>query len=235
MRFKAPGVLLLLPAALAAGCLTSPQNGAQSFEGRTVAPNPPAEGDGSGGAGVGGDGSSIVDVSAAAPEVSSMDVPLDRGGFDLSLPRDGGGCQLTAVVTTMTKNQSYAPRNIGAIWIGGADGTFMKSLTVWAANRRSHLNRWIQVTSAAGLPQNRVDAVTSATKNSDGIRMGTWDCTNTNRQLVPDGPYQVCFELNESNGASRYNCVPFSKGPAAVELHPPDAPGFLARVIAFSP
>jgi hypothetical protein len=238
MRFEVVACLIVLLVATAAGCMTPPQNGALSFDGRTVAPTPP-DGEGTGGAGQvgggGGGGSSVVDIPDAAPEVASADTRADLASSDLSLPRDGGGCQLNTTVTTMTRNQNYAPRNIGAIWIGGADGTFIKSLNVWAANRRSHLNRWIQVTGAAGLAQNRVDAVTSATKSSDGTRLGSWDCTNTAHQLVPDGAYQVCFELNEGNGTSRFNCVSFNKGPVAVELRPPDSPGFLARVIAFSP
>ena len=60
------------------------------------------------------------------------------------------------------------------------------------------------------------------------------------RQQVPDGNYQVCYEMTESNSSDnnpppRFHCLMFSKGPMGFELMPPDAPGFRARRLRFVP
>lgn len=238
---------LLVAALLTAACAPAPLNGGLSFTGSTVAPPPPPDKDGSGGSGGSGgavgapaDGRPIDDPPSPPLTDAAVEAPPDASqervaATDLALARDGGGCQLVVSVTTQTRNSGYAPSNVGAIWIQDGAGKFVKSLAVWAAARMSHLNQWVMVTTAAGLRQNRVDAITSATKNSDGARMGYWNCTDANRQTVADGDYAACFELNEGNGASRFECVMINKGPVAEEWRPADSAAFKRRVLDFFP
>ena len=100
----------------------------------------------------------------------------------------------------------------------------------------NHLDRWNASTTAAGLSRNRVDAVTGSTMSNHGTRTATWNCTDTNKQLVSGGAYQVCFDLNDTNNASKFDCVPVTLGSSASTVMPPDAlPSFTARKLTFTP
>lgn len=154
--------------------------------------------------------------------------PADLG----TMPRS---CSLSVTVTTTSAGGRYSPRNIGAIWVSDASDRFIKTLAVWADKRARYLKRWNDATAAAGTPASRVDAISSATKSSHGVRTGTWGCTNTASMPVPDGDYKVCFELTDYDGQGPYHCVAFTKGPAPFSLTPPDAPSFTARRLELVP
>lgn len=147
-------------------------------------------------------------------------------GTDMAMPKN---CSLQVTVTTVSPGGRYSPRNIGAIWVSDGSDRFIKTLNVWADRRARYLKRWNAATSAAMLPANRTDAISSATKSSHSIRSGTWNCTNTASVPVSDGPYKVCFELTDYDGDGPYNCVAFTKSPAPFTLTPADAPSFTAR------
>ena len=66
-------------------------------------------------------------------------------------------------VTTKAPGGRYQPDNVGAIWIADSSTKFVKSLYVWGTQRRGELRQWTSATSAAGLSNNLVDAVTAAT------------------------------------------------------------------------
>jgi len=158
-----------------------------------------------------------VDVArTAGPDVMAPDlVPPVEGP-----PRT---CTLIFQVTTVTFNGSYAPRNVGAIWVSDGSGRFVKSLTVWAQKRIRHLTTW-----QAAAMGNTVDAVTSATAGSHGTRTGKWNCTGLDHQPVPDGPYRINVEFTERNSTGRVMTpLDFTKG-GAVNLMPPDQTNFRA-------
>jgi hypothetical protein len=134
----------------------------------------------------------------------------------------GQGCTLTFSVTTVSFNGSYAPRNVGAIWISDAGGTFVKSLNVWGNRRRRHLNTWNDVSGG-----NTLDAITGATASDHGTRTGTWNCTGVDRRPVGDGVYRVNVDFTESNNGERVMMpLSFTKGSAPVELTGPDQTNF---------
>jgi hypothetical protein len=150
----------------------------------------------------------------------------------------GGGageCGLAVTVTTSSTDGTYAPNNIGAIWVADGAGHFVQSLRVWANRRIEHLDRWDHDTAVAGSPGSVVDAVTSATLPGHGVRTAAWSCRDRNGAPAPDGAYQVCFELTESNSAGPIDCVPFQKGAAPLTLTPPDRPTFHARQLTITP
>ena len=136
-------------------------------------------------------------------------------------------------VTTKAPGGRYQPDNVGAIWIADANTRFVKSLYVWGQQRRRELTRWTSATSAAGLSNNLVDAVTAATMKSHGPRTASWNGTDTSRALVADGAYKVCFELED--GAQQYQCVDFSKSRSAQTVMPADTTSFTARKITYTP
>ncbi len=176
-----------------------------------------------------------VDASTGGPaDLSSM-----PGTPDLSSMRDLGSvpdlgsmpdvCSLAVTVTTVSPGGKYSPRNIGAIWISDASDRFIKTLNVWADRRAKYLKRWNAATTAASLPADRTDAISSATKSSHSVRTGTWNCKNTASVPVSDGAYKVCFELTDYDGDGPYDCVSFTKGVVPFTLTPADAPSFTAR------
>ena len=160
-----------------------------------------------------------------------------RGGTGGTTGAAGAGGVLTGSVmisvTTKAPGGRYQPDNVGAIWIADANTRFVKSLYVWGQQRRGELRQWASATSAAGMANNLVDAVTAATMKSHGARMASWNGTNTSKALVPDGAYKVCFELED--GAQQYQCVDFSKSRSAQTLMPADTAGFTARKITYTP
>jgi hypothetical protein len=136
-------------------------------------------------------------------------------------------------VTTKAAGGRYQPDNVGAIWIADSSTKFVKSLYVWGSQRRSELRNWTSATSAAGLANNLVDAVTAATMHSHGLRTATWAGTDTKKALVPDGAYKVCFELQDGN--QQYQCVDFTKSRSAQTVTPSDTTSFTMRKIAYTP
>jgi hypothetical protein len=165
-----------------------------------------------------------VDAAPAAADAARMS-GSDAMTPDLAPPSQGPPqtCTLTFQVTTVTFNGSYAPRNVGAIWVSDGNGRFVKSLTVWAQKRIRHLETW-----EAAAMGNTVDAVTSATAGSHGTRTGKWNCTGLDHQPVANGPYRINVEFTERNGLGRVMTpLAFTKG-GAVNLMPPDQTNFRA-------
>lgn len=178
------------------------------------------------------------------PDALLIEEPVqDLGARDLASVKDGlavdlaapQGCTLTVSVTTTSTGGKYAPRNIGSIWISDGTGRFVKSLYVWAGQRAKYLRKWNEVTSSAGLPANRVDAISSATLGSHGTRSAMWKCTDTMGMRVPDGSYQVCFELTDFDGQGPSDCVAFQKSSTPFSVTPMDAASFTKRRLDFTP
>jgi len=237
--------LLLVAVCVVAGCSPSPEV-LRSGAGRalwdpTATKSPPpsdAEGipDPTEDPGPGAPGVPDADPDDPAPDAREMAADggiISVGGDgaaarDLAPPPTQGPsqtCTLMFQVTTATANGSYAPRNVGAIWVTDANGRFVKSLKVWAQKRIRHLVTW--QASAMG---NTVDAVTSATVNSHGTRMASWNCTGVDHQPVANGSYRINAEMTERNGLGRVMMpLEFVKGAAGpATLTAPDQASFKA-------
>jgi hypothetical protein len=190
-----------------------------------------ASGSGPGTAGSGGNGG----TSPPPPVDGGMPPPVDGG-----MPPPGNPlsatCHLDVVVTTHSGGGNHAPKNVDAIWMQDAGGTFVKSLYVMARNEIQHLNAWNAATTAAGLSRNRVDAVTGASLSGYGTRMASWNCTDVNQKLVAAGGYQVCFDLNDGNGTDKHTCDDITLGKIATTVMPPDVlPCFTGRSLTYTP
>ncbi|HEX3694035.1 MAG TPA: DUF2271 domain-containing protein [Polyangia bacterium] len=249
--------IFLAPVLLLVGCQAAPVDDLIGWDGRGMSlpvdtgsgGGGPSSGTGGGAAGDNGGAGGIfgtVDGSGGTVGVASGGaagsdvVPTDSGVTPPPAP-DGGAvtstCHLDVTVTThSTGRGGYDPRNVGAIWIENSAQKFIKSLDVWASRRLDHLTSWNAATSAAGLSRNRVDAITAATLSNYGTRTGSWNCTDTNEKPVAAADYQVCFDLNDTNSASKSNCVTVTIGKSPTTVKVPDAlPCFTGRTFTFTP
>jgi hypothetical protein len=182
---------------------------------------------GSGGASTGGapGGSGGASTGGSAAQHGTTDAgtiaPSDASA-------SAAPCSLTFDVTTVTANGTYAPRNVGAVWIEDASGHFVKTLDLWGLHFLTRATAWWR--SSDG---NTVDVVTSATRPGHGPVQTAWDCTDTAGGAVPYGRYQVCMTFAEDNrelfsdaGHTAYLCVPFDRTPRPLSVSFPDDPHF---------
>jgi hypothetical protein len=256
---------LFTAVALTVGCVEAPPHNTPTYWGGgtrkpPASSSPAPSSGGEGGSGVPaappakGDDDDDQPTDAASPPPPPMTMrdasaPVDMGGGSVTDLRPAAVdvataevrpasamCNFQVATLTRTMNRGYYPRNVGALWIADGTGKFVKSLNVWGNRRLNHLERWVAATRAAGSANNRVDAVTAATMNTHAMRMGTWNCTNFNRMVVPDGDYQACFEINEtSNTASLVDCVRFTKSGTALRMNPADTSMFTMRSLTLTP
>jgi hypothetical protein len=142
---------------------------------------------------------------------------------------------LTVTTTTSEYGGNYAPKNIVAIWIENDQGEFVKTLLAYADNRKTHLNTWQESTAAAGTEFNTTDAITGATRSNHGTRTCSWDASDYNGFLVPDGTYYVWMELTDQNGTGNYSSFPFIKSDSPESQTPENVPSFASITIDWVP
>lgn len=133
-----------------------------------------------------------------------------------------GLTSLSFDVLTHSLGGRYSPKNVGAIWIESSNGTFVKTLEVWAERRARYLTRWNREASAS-----RVDAVTSATLRSHVTHNASWDLTNASGQEVAPGDYKVVIEITDHDGTGASHEVPFTVGDPMTKSAP-DVAAFTA-------
>jgi hypothetical protein len=110
-------------------------------------------------------------------------------------------------VTTLPLGGRYAPKNVAAIWVERTDGTWIKTLAVWAGVRLRYLTGYRRANPTG----NKVDAVTSATLPAFGPRVVSWNMADAQGQEVPDGDYAVKMEVTDRDAAGQIFTFPFSK------------------------
>ena len=142
---------------------------------------------------------------------------------------------VTFSVLTVTNGAAYSPKNVLAIWVKDAQGNFIISRKVMAANRKQHLVKWV-----ASSGNNSVNATTGATLPNHQTHTVTWDCRDLNGNLVPDGAYEIWVEFTERNSAGGGAAGPstkvsFTKGLDVVSLSPPDEAYFKNMSLSYSP
>jgi hypothetical protein len=127
----------------------------------------------------------------------------------------------------VTASGSFAPANVGAIWIQDSQGKFVKTLEVWGSARLSNATAW--ETASGG---NTIDAVTGATLPAHGAHHVTWNCTDISENPVPDGDYAVSVTFAESTNIPFFSpppieaTVPFTRS-CPVDVTPPDTANFV--------
>ena len=127
---------------------------------------------------------------------------------------------LAQTVGTLTfSTDTYAPsgtwgnKHVLAAWLENTanPSVFIKT-NVKYGNEDDHLTSWIDQTNS-----NLVDAVTGATLGSYGKISVTWNGTDINKTVVPDGDYNLWIEMGwgaNKTTAHAVSSFTFTKGPA---------------------
>jgi hypothetical protein len=149
-------------------------------------------------------------------------------------PGNSGACTFSFRVSTVTANGTYAPRNVGAIWISDAGGKFVKTLQEWGDPRTGRIKNASAWETASG--GNTVDAVTGATRGGHGPLTATWDCTDLSKNPIANGSYiaHVTFAESDNFGGFVFfglsgvveTSGTFVRGSGPVEADLPDTPNF---------
>lgn len=141
---------------------------------------------------------------------------------------------MTFTVRTVTYNGSYHPNNIGAIWITNSSNQFVKTIKVWASERRSNLVKWVQSSS-----NNTTGAITGATLTSHQLHSVTWNGKNSLNASIPDGSYNVNVEYTESSSTTsnpgKYIVVPFDLGTTSADIVPTSNAFFTDMHLVWTP
>ena len=164
----------------------------------------------------GADAAQDAALDAARPDAAEPAIDdEDAGATPESSAADGCSFRLT----TLTQGGRYAPRNIGAIWIERADGTWVKTLKVWAGVRLRYLTTYLE----ANTTRDTTDAVTSATLRQHVTHEVKWKLAD----LEADGDYRVRVEVTDRSGAGQLLSVPFSKSSEALTVTVDDSEFFI--------
>jgi hypothetical protein len=190
---------------------------------------PPVGAGGAAGMFVGGGsgGTTILPPGSGGTVVTGSGGVTTTGAGGMAATGNSGKCTFTFDATTVTARGTYAPRNVGGIWITDSSNKFVKTLSVWGAIRLSNATAWVQ---ASG--NNRTDAVTGATRTSHGAIQGKWDCTDVSHNAVPDGSYTVHITFTESDANPFFGGTPiqasvnFSKSAAGGDATGTDTANF---------
>lgn len=107
---------------------------------------------------------------------------------------DAEAGSLSIRATTTPAGGNYAPRNVVAVWIEDANGTFIKTIARWADVRKGFLVAW---SAAAGVD---ADAISGATRANHATPLViNWDLKNKAGVEVPPGTYRIRMELADRN------------------------------------
>ena len=161
---------------------------------------PPFGAGGAGGSVVFGNGGMVVLPGAGGMMPGAGGMMQGMGGM---IGGNSGKCTLTFNATTVTARGTYAPRNVGGIWITDSSNKFVKTLHIWGSIRLNNATAWVQ-----GSGNNRVDAVTGGTRTSHGPIDGKWDCTDVSHNAVPDGNYVAHITFTESDANPFFGGTP---------------------------
>ena len=145
-------------------------------------------------------------------------------------PTASGSKGLSVTASTSTAGGNYAPKNVLAVWIENGSGQFVKSLAVYAAQRKYDLTRWQSASKG-----NVTDAATGATRSGYSSISLTWNGTDTGGNIVADGSYKLCFELTDKSSSGNYSSFNFTKGATEQTLTPANVPSFSNITIKWSP
>ncbi len=124
-------------------------------------------------------------------------------------------------VTTTSPGGNYSPRNVGAIWVEDASGSFVKTLKLWADRRKRYLYTWNDHTGG-----NTIDGVTGATYTSHSTRTAAWDFTDTSGDTVPVGDYTLWLELTDEHAQGPLYSFSFPFMGVTETITPPDQSNF---------
>jgi hypothetical protein len=153
----------------------------------------------------------------------------------LALLAAPAGADVSVTVTTTPNGGQYAPKNVVAVWVEDAAGSFIKTIDRFSQVRTQHLVAWVAAATLAD-----ADAVSGATRaNHTAPLTMTWDLRDKAGALVPDGTYTIRMELADSNasqpGQNHQGTFTFVKSAAPEQQSGLANGGFTNVAIDFQP
>ena len=161
----------------------------------------------------------LLDAAADASTTDATTEDEDAG----SEPEVQTATACTFTLTTRAQGGRYAPKNIGAIWIEREDGTWVKTLKVWAGVRLRYLTTYLK----ANTMRDTTDALTSATLRQHATHEVKWNLKDAQGAIAADGDYRVRVEVTDRSGDGQLLSVPFSKSDQALKVSPDDSEFFV--------
>ena len=157
---------------------------------------------------------------------------MKKIAFIISLGFTFSGIAQTAGTLSFSFNEVSKPasatynnygKHVLAVWIQSDLGQFVKTISRNVGSvTRDHLQTWAvnsggAASNAIAPNCNVVSATTGATLASFGNRSVTWDGTDVNGNLLPDGIYKISIEetWNHSANGTVVRSFSFVKGPNA--------------------
>lgn len=134
-------------------------------------------------------------------------------------------------VTTLPQGGTFAPKNIGAIWVEDANRAWVRTLALWATVSLRYLSRYVK----ANRDGNTVDAITSATFNAHQEHAVAWNFSGARGQTIPDGTYHLMVEVTDRNGPGQVLDIEFVTGPDPATIVPADVPAYVNAELVLSP
>lgn len=139
------------------------------------------------------------------------------------------GGELTFTIRTVSAGGNYSPKHVLAIWIEN-NGDFIKTRKAMANQRKQYLYTWKNASD-----YNVVDAISGSTLTSHQTHTVSWDCTDLDGNIVPDGEYVVYAEFTDKHAQGPLYSIPFTVGPDAINLTPDDETYFKDIELSFAP
>lgn len=164
---------------------------------------------------------------AASSDAASLDAAPTTDAASADDITSGIDARCAFRVTTLSLGGRYTPKNIGAIWIERADGTWVKTLQIWAGVRLRYLTNYRRANPAG----NKLDAVTSATVAMFGSHVVGWNLKDAQGNEVPDGQYAVKVEVTDRDATGQTFALPFTKTSPPFNATLPDTQYFSSVVL----
>jgi hypothetical protein len=130
--------------------------------------------------------------------------------------------------TTQISGAHYAPNHVFAVWIKDANNNYVRTLMVYAQQRKSYLFKW--KSNSGG---NLTDAITGATTSSFKSYSISWNLKNYQNNTVPAGSYKLCMEMTSDHIQGPYREIDFTTGGNSYSLTPTDEKNFKNVSLAY--
>lgn len=181
----------------------------------------------------------IMQNMAEAEEAAARYATGNRceGGI-LGAPGTAG--TMTVSFGTTRLGGKYAPRNCGAVWIEDANGFYIRTLNLWANERKMSVVAWFQSACMTDAQIAAPDVNTSATLPVPQAHTVTWDTQDYRGRVTPDGLFSLYIQVTENEifPEGPVLRIDFMKGPAPVNniLKPADIPrGYENVMLSYAP
>jgi hypothetical protein len=138
---------------------------------------------------------------------------------------------------TQVLGDPYSPRNCGAVWIEDSLGFYVRTLELWARDRKSSIVAWQLSVCQADTTVTAPDVITSATLPNAAAHSTRWDTKDYLGRVVPDGVYSLWMQVTESEFTPEGPSVKidFTKGPVAYSRMSPATRGFEDILLEYRP